>query len=97
MLGMRPFLVYDPDGATKWLTERGFQHYCDDFTDISNLDLRDPKNIAPFLAVLSDQPRHYWQKKLLDLSQKIVYNKQQFYKYVDVQKLKMQKGIICLT
>jgi outer membrane lipoprotein-sorting protein len=92
---MRPFFVYDPDGASKWLHDRKFVTYYDDFTDITNMDLTKPANVAPFLSILSEQPRSYWQKKLVDLNQKIVYNKQQFYKYVDDQKLKVQKGILC--
>jgi hypothetical protein len=95
ILGMRPFFVYDPDGASKWLHDRKFVTYYDDFTDITNMDLTKPANVAPFLSILSEQPRSYWQKKLVDLNQKIVYNKQQFYKYVDDQKLKVQKGILC--
>ena len=94
ILGMRPFLVYDTDGASKWLQDRKFVTYYDDFTDITDLNLIESNNIAPFLSILSEQPRSYWQKKLVDLNQKIVYNKQQFYKYVDDQKLKVQKGII---
>lgn len=95
ILGMRPFLVYDSDGACKWLRDRGFVTYHDDFSDISDLDLVNHNNMAPFLAQLCAQPRSYWQHKLVDLNQKIVYNKQQYYKYVDEQKIKIQKGIIC--
>jgi len=97
MLGMRPFLIYADDGGEQWLTDRGFVNYLDDFTDISDLDLRQSDNLVPFLEVLSAQPTQYWQKKLVDLHQKIVYNKEHFYRYVDEQKFKMQKGIVCLT
>lgn len=95
ILGLRPFLVYDTDGATKWLTQRGFHTYTNDFKDICDLDLDLPDNIAPFLSVLCEQPRSYWQKKLVDLNQKIMYNKQQFYRYVDRQKFIIDKGIVC--
>jgi hypothetical protein len=95
ILGMRPFLVYDTDGATKWLTQRGFHTYVDDFKDICDLDLDLPDNIAPFLSVLCEQPDSYWEKKLLDLEEKIQYNKQQFYRYVNRQKSIIQKGIVC--
>lgn len=95
ILGLRPFLVYDTDGATKWLTDRGFKPYVNDFKDISDLDLSDPSNIAPFLSVLCNQSRSYWQRKLVDLNPKIMYNRQQFYKYVDDQSNKINKGIIC--
>jgi hypothetical protein len=97
IVGMRPFLVYDPDGACQWLRDRGFVNYTNDFTDITDLDLKNPANIAPFLVVLSSQKSTYWKKKLVDLNQKIVYNKEHFYQYVDNQKLKVQKGIICPT
>jgi hypothetical protein len=94
ILGMRPFLVYDTDSAYCWLTDRGFESYVDDFKDITDLDLKNPENLAPFLVTLSSQQPSYWKKKLVDLNQKIVYNKQNFYKYVDRQKFKVQKGIV---
>ena len=95
ILGLRPFLVYDTDGAHFWLTHRGFEDYTRDFSDISDLDLRNPDNIAPFLAVLCKQPKTYWQKKLIDLNHKIMYNREQFYRYVDKQRELVNKGIIC--
>lgn len=95
ILGMRPFLVYDPDSGHRWLTDRGFNSYVDDFKDITDLDLKNPKNLAPFLVVLSSQQPTYWQKKLVDLNKKIVYNKQNFYNYVDQQKTQINKGITC--
>ena len=95
ILGLRPFLVYDTDGAHFWLTHRGFEDYTRDFGDISDLDLRNPDNIAPFLVELCQQPRSYWKKKLVDLNQKIMYNRQQYYKYVDKQYHLIQKGIVC--
>lgn len=97
ILGLRPFLIYADDGGERWLSARGFRHYLDDFADITDLDLRQPENLAPFLAVLSEQSCQYWQQKLVDLNQKIMYNKEHFYKYVKDQKLKVQKGIVCLT
>jgi hypothetical protein len=93
ILGHRPFLVYAPNGATNWLTSRGFETYCNDFKDISDLDLTVPANIAPFLSQLCDQPIHYLQKKLLDLNQKILYNKQQFYRHVDKELNRIKKEL----
>jgi hypothetical protein len=93
ILGMRPFLVYDTDSADCWLKNRGFEPYTDDFVDITDLDLKNPDNIAPFLTILSEQKSSYWKQKLVDLNQKIVYNKQNFYKYVDQQKTQIDKGI----
>lgn len=95
ILGLRPFLVYDTDGAHFWLAHRGFEDYTRDFEDISDLDLRNPDNIAPFLSVLCDQPREYWQKKFIDLNHKIMYNREQFYRYVDKQRQLINQGIIC--
>ena len=62
ILGMRPFLVYADDGAEKWLGKHGFVNYLDDFSDISDLDLRQQENLVPFLEILCNQPRRYWQK-----------------------------------
>ena len=93
ILGCRPFLVYDPDGATKWLTDRGFKTYTEDFKDISNLDLTQPDNIAPFLTVLCQQGSNYWQKKFIDLREKIVYNKQNFADYIQSQQAIIDKGL----
>lgn len=95
IIGQRPFLVYDTDGATQWLTDRGFQSYVNDFTDISDLDLTNPDNIAPFLLVLSQQNTSYYYQKYLALSEKIMYNKQHFDTYVQRQYQKIQQGIQC--
>ena len=95
IVGCRPFLVYDPDGATQWLTHRGFEPYTQDFRDISDLDLTNPDNLAAFLEVLCAQPRAYWQKKFLDLQSKIMYNKQHFADYIRDQRQIIEKGIPC--
>jgi hypothetical protein len=95
MIGCRPFLVYDTDGATTWLSARGFESYVSDFEDISSLDLSDPGCMAPFLKVLVQQPKHYWQKKFVDLYDKIMYNKNQFEIYIAKQKSIIEKGIQC--
>jgi len=95
IVGCRPFLVYDPDGATRWLTERGFEPYVRDFQDISDLDLVEPHNIPKFLSVLCEQTPAYWQKKFVDLQEKILYNKTCFVDYVDQQRSIVKKGIPC--
>jgi len=95
ILGYRPFLVYATDGAVAWLTERGFENYTQDFKDISDLDLSSPENLAPFLAVLCCQPRQYWQAKFVALKDKIVYNNNNFYKYVTSINNQIAKGIQC--
>jgi hypothetical protein len=95
IIGCRPFLVYDTDGASAWLEQRGFETYVDCFKDITDLDLIDPDILPNFLKVLCNQPCSYWQKKFVDLQDKIMYNKNQFKKYVTDQKLILQKGIQC--
>lgn len=74
IIGHRPFLIYAPNGATSMLTRCGFEHYCNDFADISDLDLREPSNIVPFLKVLCEQPKSYYQHKFHQLESKIKYN-----------------------
>lgn len=95
ILGSRPFLLYDPDGGTRWLTQRGFEPYVNDFTDITDLDLANGYNLANFLTVLCEQPRTYWQKKFVDLTPKIMYNKNRFDQYVHEQQTKIAKGLVC--
>ena len=95
MLGQRPFLVYDTDGATRWLQHRGFQAYTQDFDDITDLDLKCPENMVPFLEILAAQPRSYLKHKIIDLSDKISYNYYRFGEFVQEQRIKIQKGITC--
>lgn len=96
ILGMRPFLVYADDAAVQWLTDRGFEPYVGDFADITDLDLANPANTVNFLSVLCQQPRTYWQKKLIDLQSKIMYNKDQFHKYTLQQHHNLKNGSLCL-
>ena len=95
IVGCRPFLVYDPDGGTKWLHDRGFESYVLDFQDITDLDLCLPINIPSFLSVLCEQTPQYWQTKYLALQEKILYNKQHFADYVKGQREFINKGIPC--
>jgi len=95
IVGCRPFLVYDPDGGTRWLQDRGFEPYVKDFTDITDLDLTIPDNIADFLKVLCQQTPQYWQAKYLALREKILYNKHHFTDYVNSQWINIKQGIIC--
>jgi len=95
IVGCRPFLVYDPDGGTRWLQDRGFEPYTRDFGDISDLDLSLPNNIPQFLSVLCEQTPAYWQKKFVDLQEKIQYNKAHFTDYVSQQKTIVKQGIPC--
>jgi hypothetical protein len=93
IVGCRPFLVYDLDGARSWLETRGFQTYVDDFNDITDLNLTISDNLANFLKVLCNQPKSYWQKKFVDLQDKIMYNKNQFARYIEQQYNRIEKGI----
>lgn len=95
IVGCRPFLVYAQNGAVAWLQSRGFETYTQDFNDITDLDLSQPYNLAPFLQVLCQQPSRYWVKKFLDLQHKILYNKNHFARYVQSQKNQIHKGIQC--
>jgi hypothetical protein len=95
IIGCRPFLVYSSDGAVEWLTARGFEPYTNDFSDISNLDLTDPMNMAPFLVTLCKQSPTYWQTKFLALKDKVMYNNSNFQKYVTSIKTQISKGMQC--
>jgi len=95
IVGCRPFLVYDPDGGTQWLTKRGFEIYTCDFSDISDLDLSKPDNLPRFLVALCNQAPAYWQKKFVDLQEKILYNKNHFADYVQQQHKLVKQGIPC--
>lgn len=95
VVGMRPFLVYAPNGAQAWLEHIGLESFVNDFTDISELDLSEPNNIAPMLSVLAAQPLSYLHQKYLALWPKIMYNKHRFYEHVQSSKIKIQQGIQC--
>jgi hypothetical protein len=58
------------------------QDFTQDFKDICALDLTVPESIAPFLSVLSNQPKEYLNHKYTELVAKIQYNYHQFKKYV---------------
>jgi hypothetical protein len=95
IVGLRPFLVYARDGAVPWLMSRGFEPYINDFQDITDLDLSSYHNTVPFLKILCAQPPAYWQKRMVDLRPKILYNRNRFDRYVQEIKDKIHKGIQC--
>jgi hypothetical protein len=95
IVGLRPFLVYDTDGAVTWLQSRGFESYVKDFGDISDLDLALPENIAPFLQTLCEQPVAYFQSKFVALLPKMLYNRTQFTAHVAAQKYRINQGLQC--
>jgi hypothetical protein len=95
LLGSRPFLLYAPGGGQQWLQDQRFETYIDDFQDITDLDLSDPVNMAPFLHTLCSQGSAYWKRKYLDLLPKIQYNLQRFNEFVSEQRQHIQQGITC--
>jgi hypothetical protein len=95
IVGLRPFLVYDTDGASSWLTARGFDPYIHDFGDISDLDLSCPENIPMFLKTLCEQPVSYFQSKFVALMPKMLYNRNRFATYVAEQQHKIKQGLQC--
>jgi len=95
IVGLRPFLVYDTDGATNWLQSRGFDPYVNNFGDISDLDLTLPENIPMFLKTLCHQPVSYFQSKFVALMPKMLYNRNRFTTYVAEQQLKLKQGLQC--
>jgi len=97
ILGLRPFLVYAPDGAQAWLAAQGFASYIDAFQDITDLDLADPASMVPFLAQLIQSGPGYWRQKLVDLRDRIHYNRLQFDRHVATQNQRIDQGIQCQT
>lgn len=95
ILGLRPFLVYAPDGARPWLHDHEFECYTRDFQDITDLDLARPDNTVPFLQQLIGAGTAYWQAKLIDLRDKLHYNRMQFDRHVAAQLTKIDQGIQC--
>lgn len=86
ILGLRPFLIYAPNGGIKCLQRRGFEPYVNDFKDIADIDLQEPHNIVEFLKILCKQPKSYYQMKFQQLKEKLYFNQAQFKRHVDEQK-----------
>lgn len=85
ILGLRPFLIYAPNGGVNCLTSRGFEPYVNDFRDITDANLLEPYNIPVFLKELCAQPSSYWQMKFAQLKEKLLFNQEQFKKHVGNQ------------
>jgi hypothetical protein len=92
---LRPFLVYADDGAVSWLQHRGFEPYVNDFSDITDLNLADPDCIPDFLVTLCQQPTEYLQAKYVALKPKLLYNRDNFSRYVSHIHLQLNQGISC--
>jgi hypothetical protein len=85
ILGLRPFLIYAPNGGVNCLINRGFETYVNDFKDISDLDLTQPWAISNFIDILCKQDQSYWAMKFSQLKEKMLFNQQQFKIYVSQQ------------
>ena len=93
IVGMRPFVVYDPDGGGRWLRDRGFETYENDFQDISDHNPSNPDQIVLFLRDLCWQDKKYHQHKFSDLSDKINHNRDVFGSYVRNQYKIIDRGL----
>jgi hypothetical protein len=93
ILGMRPFVVYDPDGGETWLRDRGFETYRQDFRDISSHDPGDPESIMNFLTDLVKQPRSYYSSKFWSIREKLRFNHDRYYRYVQEQRDRIAHGV----
>jgi len=82
VVGLKPFLVYAPNGAQAWLQHIGIESFVRDFTDITDLNLADPENMVAFLVLLSKKDSTYYQHKYQKLRDKIYHNRQVFENYV---------------
>jgi hypothetical protein len=81
IVGFRPFFVYADDLGEKWLHDRGFKTFEQDFLDIyPNVITQD--NLVDFLVVLCQQDQDWLQTKFLTLVPKLIHNRDRFYKYV---------------
>lgn len=85
ILGLRPFLIYAPNGGVECLRSRGFEPYVNDFQDITDANLCEPYNVPVFLKELCNQPAGYWQMKFAQLKEKLLFNQQQFKKHASQQ------------
>jgi hypothetical protein len=94
ILGQRPFVVYDTDGGSNWLKQRGFETYEHDFRDISDHTPIDPEKLVFFLKDLCAQPVGYLHSKLIELAPKIEHNFQNFQRYILKQSQVLDRGII---
>lgn len=95
IIGLRPFLLYAPNGGRGWLHKHGFQDYTEDFKDITDLDLANPDNIPEFLSVLCAQSPGYYRSKFVDFMPKMLYNQNRFASYVKEIQNTINRGIQC--
>lgn len=82
IVGLRPFFVYADDLGQKWLHDRGFKTFEEDFQDIYP-DVITKENLVDFLVILCQQDQTWLQTKFLTLISKLIHNRDRFYKYVE--------------
>lgn len=82
IVGLRPFFVYADDLGQKWLHDRGFKTFEEDFQDIYP-NVITQENLTDFLVILCQQDRSWLQTKFLTLVPKLIHNRDRFYKYVE--------------
>jgi hypothetical protein len=92
IVGMKPFLVYAPNGARLWLDRVGIENFTQDFWDISDWNPADPEHLVLFLKDLIKQPKSYFQTKFLLLEEKIKFNHDRYQNYIKEQKQKVNQG-----
>lgn len=92
VVGMRPFLVYAPNGARAWLDRTGIENFTQDFRDISDHDPADPDQMTLFLRDLCAQDQKYWKHKYANLISKLRYNFNKFQAYIFGQKKNIEEG-----
>ena len=97
ILGMRPFLVYAPNGAQAWLEHIGIESYVRDFEDICSIDVSRPENIATMLKELCCLSAGDLQSKYLALLPKIRYNRWKLDCYLKSVNDKIKGKIRCQT
>lgn len=85
ILGFKPFIVHSVNGNINILKKFNFETYYNDFNDISDLDLTDPTTHVEFLKILSKQETKYFHKKYKNLLEKILYNRDNFFKHAKNQ------------
>lgn len=84
IVGLRPFFVYADDLGQKWLHDRGFKTFEEDFRDIYP-DTITKENLVDFLVTLCEVSKNtsWLQTKFLSLVPKLIHNRDRFYNYVE--------------
>lgn len=84
IVGLRPFFVYAEDLGSKWLHDRGFLTFEEDFQDIYS-DIITKENLVDFLVTLCEASKNtsWLQTKFISLVPKLIHNRDRFYEYVN--------------